>query len=307
MTFATTISRPPSRGNDLRRVSSPRILFTLPRFETEPARLTTPVPAWINCLEHDLARELKNASRVGGGHDTEIGAIDQACWIVELGMVEHIESLGPQLQFLGLVKLKALEQCHIEVVQAGAMEKSPAGISQLTQIFQAEQACIEIGLAAARIGVSKNLARRKVRLINACAGEGQIPILADGDWKAGSQGGDAGNRPSTEHLPCPRAVASKFLKRKLNGVAAHKIVGYIEAAKAPAHARIEGIRALFQAGGVIEALAERITSQELNGRGAVPHAQLKRVVRGVGVRLLKRVAAKRGAKNGIAHGRHRLP
>ena len=71
-------------------------------------------------------RALRDASRRVNG-----GAIDETVRTVELGMIEGIEGLEPELQSLGLSDGGVFQQGQVEIVEARPMEEAAVGVPQL--------------------------------------------------------------------------------------------------------------------------------------------------------------------------------
>src|SRR5208282_2161766 len=86
---------------------------------------------------------------------------------VELGVVENVKSLETELQRLGLTERNALQQRHVVVVDAWAVEETPLGVARLSQGLETEKAGIEIGLAVARVAVQSERTRSVLWLVDA--------------------------------------------------------------------------------------------------------------------------------------------
>src|SRR5581483_5201133 len=79
--------------------------------------------------------------------------VDFPTRIVELRVIEDIESLEAQLKFRVLNDLGAFLQCHVEVIQSGSVEEPSTGISELSQLFIAEERGVEIRVSVTRVGI----------------------------------------------------------------------------------------------------------------------------------------------------------
>src|ERR1700689_3253536 len=105
-------------------------------------------------LKDELHRRL-HQPRSGRAHDlSKRRTVDVAVYCgrpLKLGVVEDVESFEPKLQRPGLLQRHALEQSHIVIVDARAVEESALGVAGLSQRLQTEKAGIEIGLSVARI------------------------------------------------------------------------------------------------------------------------------------------------------------
>src|SRR5208337_4893591 len=71
-------------------------------------------------------------------------------------MVENVECLEAQLQFLRLGNLGGLRQRHIPVVEARTMEEAAAAIPELPDYLVTEERGVEVGVPVARIGIGQD-------------------------------------------------------------------------------------------------------------------------------------------------------
>ena len=63
---------------------------------------------------------------------------------IELRMIEHVESLEPQLEAPRLAEPQTLDQREVEVLDAGAIEEAPRRIAELSERRQAKT--VRVGL-----------------------------------------------------------------------------------------------------------------------------------------------------------------
>src|SRR5579883_2209496 len=85
----------------------------------------------------------------------------------ELGMVEGVKGLQPELQSLALGESEVAKQGHVEVDLAGSVEAAPGGRARRAERVGGEGVRIEIGQAVARILVQQERAAIVVRQIQA--------------------------------------------------------------------------------------------------------------------------------------------
>src|SRR5579863_146607 len=116
-------------------------------------------------LEKELRCHLHNAGVARTGDHSKRG-VDLARGILELRMVENVESLKAQLQFLGFGDFGCLQQGYIPVIEARAMEETPRRIPELSKLFIAEERCIEISATLSRIGSLQDVSAGKIRNVN---------------------------------------------------------------------------------------------------------------------------------------------
>jgi hypothetical protein len=107
-------------------------------------------------LKEKLCAELQDARVPGVRNDSKRTGVDLTTRITELSMVENVESFKAELKFLGLGNLGGLQQSHVPVIEARAVEEASAGIPELPKLFVAEQRRVEVGVPVAGIGVVQN-------------------------------------------------------------------------------------------------------------------------------------------------------
>jgi len=136
--------------------------------------------------EPQLHGDLHEAGCVRDVHNPKPGGRESAARILELGMIEDIEGLKPDLENFRFGEADVFPQCHIIVVYAWPVEKPPVSIADHTNrlttrtscvwaAFRDEQRSIEVRidyvsigveLLGSRIGVGKNATRKDIRLIH---------------------------------------------------------------------------------------------------------------------------------------------
>src|SRR4029077_12751076 len=126
----------------------------------------------------------------------------------ERGVVERVESFKSQLETLCFRQLCILQQRHVPVVQAWAVEKSASRVSDRSHSLSTEQARIEIRSALPRVRRGENLAAAEVgqvdwRFGSLRAGERSVVGFRQSDWKPGSESRDTGEGPTPRELVAP--------------------------------------------------------------------------------------------------------
>ena len=114
------------------------------------------------------------------------------------------------------------------------------------------------------ICVSQNVPRSEVRNVNgdrSGADQGIIVILSQSDRKPGGKVSDAAEAPAADQHSLPTG-AGESIERQQPAVAEDKIVCYVEVAQGNALARVEWIGRVLQAGSIVDALAEGVTSEK---------------------------------------------
>src|SRR5271165_2276132 len=96
-------------------------------------------------LKEKFEGDLSDSSSLGASHESKQSPIlDVAIRIVELGVVEHIEELEPELEKFRFRQMEVLQQRRVEVVESRPIEEAPPGAAQLPEGLKAEQRCVEI-------------------------------------------------------------------------------------------------------------------------------------------------------------------
>ena len=101
-------------------------------------------------LEIELSSKLDQPRSSRAYNAPKVGIVDQPIDCrrpVKLRMVEHIESLDPEIERLRLRELQGLLDLHIEVADARTMEKPTGRITQLAKRFHRKEAGIKGSLA----------------------------------------------------------------------------------------------------------------------------------------------------------------
>src|SRR5579863_7862571 len=140
-------------------------------------------------LEKELRCHLHNAGVARTGDHSKRG-VDLARRIHELRMIEKIECLKAQLQFLGFGNWGCLQQSHIPVIEARPMKEAPRRISELSKLFVAKERRIEISATLSRIGSLQDVSAGKVGNVNRNgigADERVVIILRHRDRQSGSE------------------------------------------------------------------------------------------------------------------------
>src|SRR5215469_12562022 len=107
------------------------------------------------CLEQEFRADLQDSRIPCLRYQAKGTRVDFSPGVHKLRVIKDIEALQPQLQFLGFRNPRSLQQCHVEVIQAGAMEEAPPRIAKNTQLFVAEKRSIEVGFVVSRVGVGQ--------------------------------------------------------------------------------------------------------------------------------------------------------
>ncbi len=131
----------------------------------------------------------------------------------ELGVIEDVECLQPELEHFAFMQCDFLLQGHVEVLQAGAVEETAWDVAHLTKIgslgiFQIgggnEPCSVKGRLAAPRVSIDSKIAREHDRGVNAVvidavgngAEQGAVRVVVESDGQAGGEVRNPGDFPA---------------------------------------------------------------------------------------------------------------
>src|SRR5215831_10945229 len=151
-------------------------------------------------------------SKAGGGFPPTERA-QAASRIFEYGMVEQIESRGPEIQAELLRQLEGLSDRTVDFVVPGAAGDEAAQIAPGPFRRNRERSRVEPVVNGLIRRVERHT-RNKVRALVGGAPVRQVRRLSrqrDIDWQPGAGEGDAGQAPSAQNLRCDTVAAQKHL------------------------------------------------------------------------------------------------
>src|SRR5208282_483022 len=98
-----------------------------------------------------LGHQAKCSANVHAIHEIRKSRIKGSIWIHELGMIEGVEGLEPELEALRFRDLCVLQKGHIPVIEARAMEETPGCVSNCPESLGTEKVDVEVRLAGAGV------------------------------------------------------------------------------------------------------------------------------------------------------------
>src|SRR5580658_5375077 len=147
---------------------------------------------------------------------------------IELGMIERVECLQPELKRFRLGYSQHLVQRHVKVTDSGAIEKSPRNIPQLPKLLGGERGFVERRPAIPRIGVNvepraailRRIQQIVVDTIPQCSEQRVIRVVEQSHGQAGSETGGIGDAPAIREAI---GLFGNKIKRKIHLEATHKV------------------------------------------------------------------------------------
>jgi len=251
---------------------------------------------YISISERQSQSKLSNTRGGCRLRESEVRCGDTPLHILELGMIEDVEELCPELQTRGLCQLRTLQQGQVEIISSRTMEEAAAGISQLPQWLPAEQRSVEIWLPGAGIPDVQR-SRRVTRGVDVkndgsgkrCAQEGTIVGLVDHNRQPGREACNTAHLPSIGQPFGP----AQLIKRQAVVVTDNEIVGCVEGGKGSARRVAHWVDLLAIAGSIIDRLAVGVCHQRLQPIAGMAKIDLERVVVGVANRCEVAIALER--------------
>ena len=171
-------------------------------------------------------------------------------------MVEDVESLETELKRLGFCEGHGLQQGHVIVDDARAVEEPAFGITRLSQRLKTEETSVEIALAVTRVVIQCEPTRSVLRFVDAIvvhpvrfrAQQGIVAVIVERDGKSSTEAGNPGNRPA---LGPAVGSAEKSIEGELVVVAHHEVLLHVEGGKSLAQRGIDRVDLFSKIGSLI--------------------------------------------------------
>src|SRR5271168_2973107 len=111
---------------------------------------------WSGFLEVEFCDELHQARRFSADDVAEVGVFNlpvHRCGTIELGVIKCIEGLSFELEGSRVSQAHILLKRQVEVVDAGPIEDSALGVTQLADVFFGKQSSTEGRSTVASVGI----------------------------------------------------------------------------------------------------------------------------------------------------------
>ncbi len=221
-----------------------------------------------------------------------------AVWVIELGMVEYVESFCAKFEVFTVVDWNDFYQSKIGFADSGSAADRAWCAADVTEYSRLRE---DRSLAGRRIEIVvpvllRPLPRKGSDLIG-LARQFKVETVhqlivgfrCDANRKPGLVGRDARHRPVIEHLSGKAAI---FSRGQLPEITDDKTVACVKQRESAVVGAGKGIENSFKAGGFVDRFAEGISGGELQAVGkALLERNLQRVVSRIGNGVLGKDAA----------------